>query len=189
MLLNEGVVVEGAKCKLVPYTKDLVETYHQWFVEDEQLLSTTGSELLSLDEEYINQDSWRTDESKLTFLIREVSELNSPLCGDINCFFSDYFFEDFHDFEGEGEWKADGLVGEINVMIARKASRRKGIAEEAIEVFLEYVLKNIKNVRLFVAKIQDSNAPSIALFEKLGFTKFKHVEFFHEVHYLRWENA
>lgn len=185
MLLNKEVVIEASKCRLVPYTKDLVETYHQWFVDDEELLLTTGSELLTLDEEYINQESWRTDESKLTFLIRDIcSEVSAPLCGDINCFFSDYFYEDFHEFDGEGQWKPDGLVGEINLMIARKESRRMGIAEDAMRVFLKYILSHMKNVRVFVAKIQDTNAPSIALFEKLGFEQFKHVKCFQEIHYV-----
>lgn len=186
MLLNEGVTIAGQKCLLVPYSEDLVETYHGWFLEDPQLLSTTGSELLSLEEEYMNQCSWRIDESKLTFLIRDKLDDNA-LCGDINCFFSDYFTEDYNDFDGEGEWKPDGLVGEINLMVARKASRRKGIAEEAITLFLEYIRKHIPNVKLFIAKIQDDNLGSISLFQKLGFVQFKHVQCFNEVHHIKWE--
>jgi hypothetical protein len=98
MLLNENTIIEGDKCMLVPYTRDLVEQYHNWFVTDPSLLEATGSELLTLDEEYENQDSWRTDESKLTFLIKDITnkhyeKFSSPLCGDINCFiFSKYIF-------------------------------------------------------------------------------------------------
>jgi RimJ/RimL family protein N-acetyltransferase len=186
MKLNENIILSGSKCQLVPYTRELVETYHQWFVDHPELLSATGSELLSLDEEYANQESWRTDESKLTFLIRDTSESSSPVCGDVNCFFSDYFYEDFHDSDGEGEWNPEGLLGEINLMVARKKSRRKGIAEDALVRFMQYIQTEIPTVKLFVAKIQDTNIASIALFEKLGFHEFKRVECFNEVHYIKW---
>jgi RimJ/RimL family protein N-acetyltransferase len=185
MLVNEDTRIEGTKCILVPYTKDLVETYHAWFISDPQLLETTCSELLSIEEEYSNQESWRTDPCKLTFLIRDKTIEGSPLCGDINCFLTEYYKEDFEaDSVGDSEYIPDGHVGEINLMIAVKQSRRKGIAEEALTMFMEYMKKVIPGLRVVLAKIQVSNIPSIALFEKLGFVIHKHVECFGEVHYM-----
>ncbi len=181
MRLNEDVIIEGSKCILVPYTKDLVEQYHSWFVADPELLDATGSELLTIEEEYENQESWRTDESKLTFLIRDKTTSEQMLCGDINCFFSDFEKDQFVDCE---ESSPDGLVGEINIMIAEKASRRKGIAEEALEIFTQYMQKNIVNLRVLVAKIQMKNKASIRLFEKMGYVEFKRVECFEEIHYV-----
>jgi len=181
MRLNENTVLEGSKCILVPYTRDLVEQYHAWFVADEELLDATGSELLTIEEEYENQESWRTDESKLTFLIRDKTNTSHTLCGDINCFFSDFEKDQFVDCEVS---QPDGLVGEINIMIAEKASRRKGIAEEALEIFTQYMKTNIKNLRALVAKIQMTNHASIRFFEKMGYVEFKRVECFQEVHYV-----
>ena len=186
MLLNEETVLDGTKCQLVPYTRDLVEQYHSWFLSDPTLLETTGSELLTIEEEYLNQESWRKDESKLTFLIRDTTLPDHPLCGDINCFFTEYFREDFEDISewSEPEYIADGLVGEINLMIAEKQSRRKGLAEEAVSVFMHFMRLNIPRIRVILAKIQITNIASIALFEKLGFVVHKRVECFGEVHYM-----
>jgi RimJ/RimL family protein N-acetyltransferase len=185
MRLNEGVVIEGVKCTLVPYTKELVETYHSWFVSDPELLELTGSELLTLEEEYVNQESWRTDDCKLTFLIRDKLRSEHPLCGDINAFFSEFFETDWDDNFEECTPRSSGLVAEINLMIADKESRRKGIARESLEIFTSYVLANIPSVKIFVAKIQLHNDASIKLFESLGFSEFKRVECFNEVHYIK----
>jgi RimJ/RimL family protein N-acetyltransferase len=185
MKLNEGVIIEGARCLLVPYTKDLVEQYHSWFVEDPELLRLTGSELLTLEEEYINQESWREDQSKLTFLIRDIVNITRPLCGDINAFFSDFFESDWEDMDGISETPS-GLVAEINLMIARQESRRKGIAREAITTFTDFILKSIKDVRILVAKIQIDNDASIKLFESLGYHEFKRIACFNEVHLVKF---
>jgi RimJ/RimL family protein N-acetyltransferase len=186
MLINEGVTLEGQNLILVPYTKELVEQYHSWFVNDPELLEATCSDLLTLEEEYVNQESWRTDECKLTFLIRDRTETTFSLCGDINAFFSDHFEQDWIDSD---EYVEDpipsGKVAEINLMIAEKSSRRKGIAEEAMRIFTEYMVSNISNLRLLVAKIQLGNLASIKLFEKLGFVKFNTLECFNEVHYIK----
>lgn len=178
MLLNANVTLDGAKCQLVPYTRECVETYHSWFLEDPTLLESTCSELLSLEEEFENQLSWHTDPSKLTFLIRDRTR-NDVLCGDINAFLSTFFPEDYDEEDG-----SSGLLAELNLMIADKESRRRGIAAEALSLFLKYVEKNIGGVKLFLAKIHTTNANSIHLFEKLGFTKFKEVACFNEVHYV-----
>jgi RimJ/RimL family protein N-acetyltransferase len=184
MLLNENVSIEGQTCVLVPYTKDLVEQYHSWFVNDKELLELTGSELLTIDEEYDNQESWRTDDSKLTFLIRDKTRSDRLLCGDINAFFSQYFESDWHDLECASP-TATGLVAEINLMIAEKECRRKGIAREAVYMFSNYILTNMKNVRLFIAKVQLDNTASIGLFQSLGYVEFKRVECFNEVHLIK----
>lgn len=52
--------VEGGKVILVPYTAAHVPKYHEW-MRDPALLQATGSEPLSLDEEYQMQHSWTVD--------------------------------------------------------------------------------------------------------------------------------
>jgi len=183
MRLNENTVLEGTRCILVPYSRDLVEQYHNWFVADPELLDATGSDLLTIEEEYENQESWRTDETKLTFLIRDRTIAGNPLCGDINCFFSDFEKDQFVDCEHDSS-QPQGLVGEINIMIAEKSSRRKGIAEEALEMFTDFMKSNVTNLRALVAKIQMKNHASINLFQKMGYVEFKRVDCFEEVHYL-----
>lgn len=68
------------------------------------------------------------------------------------------------------------------VMVARPESRRKGLATEALQLFLAYaVAKSIVAIG-FVAKIKEWNTPSLAMFRKLGFTESQRVAAFREVH-------
>ena len=53
-------VLEGVKIILVPYMKEHVPRYHGW-MQDPALLKATGSEPLSLEEEYQMHLSWITD--------------------------------------------------------------------------------------------------------------------------------
>ena len=186
MIIPHLLTVQGKKCRLVQYSRDLVETYHRWFVEDAELLELTCSELLSLEEEYVNQQSWIEDPDKLTYLIRDETRDDALLCGDINAFFSDYFESDWQTGDPEPSMVPTGRVAEINLMIAEKQSRRKGIAEEALALFMRAIEENTAGTRLFVAKIQLQNTASIKLFEKIGFHEFKRIECFNEVHFIKW---
>lgn len=68
-------------------------------------------------------------------------------------------------------------VPEIEVMIAEKSSRRKGLAQEAVLCMMEYAVRAL-NTPKFVAKILDHNLPSIRLFEKMGFVRCGHSDVF-----------
>lgn len=62
-----GVSLEGARVILVPYMKEHVPKYHDW-MQDQALLQATGSEPLTLDQEYQMQLSWNQDPySSLSF--------------------------------------------------------------------------------------------------------------------------
>jgi RimJ/RimL family protein N-acetyltransferase len=92
--------IQGPRITFRPYCRKYVKEYHSWFDKDPELLYLTGSEPLSLEEEYQNHKSWLEDPSKYTFLI--FNEQGSMI-GDINLFFS--------------EWIEPNQV-EINIMIA-----------------------------------------------------------------------
>jgi len=68
MKLNYDTVLVGERCLLVPYRPEHVERYHSW-MQDPDLLEATGSEPLSLREEYEMQASWRDDDAKCTFIV------------------------------------------------------------------------------------------------------------------------
>lgn len=154
---------------LHPYTPELVPKYHQW-MQSEELLSLTGSELLTLEEEIQNQRSWWLDPCKFTYIILDLSRFQSDsltdsMIGDINLFLLD-----------------DGSEGEISVMIAEKEYRGKGLAAECVTHMMNLAKREL-GICVFVAKIQRENAPSIRLFEKIGFRLEKIIPDFDEVHY------
>ena len=170
-----------------------MERYHEW-MKSEELLETTASEPLTLEKEYEMQQSWRNDDDKCTFilvdkqnLVNDVANISSVeqqgisleqsvkhMCGDVNAFLSKLDDPDDPDC---------GLTSaEMEIMIAEKSSRRKGIAQEAVQLLMEYIYENL-NVRRFVAKIGESNEGSLLLFQnKLHFQIHKHVKVFEEIH-------
>ncbi|KAK7197142.1 Acetyltransferase (GNAT) domain/Acetyltransferase (GNAT) family [Novymonas esmeraldas] len=84
-----------------------------------------------------------------------------------------------------GSSVAPARTFEVEVMVAETAFRRRGLAEAAVRMMMQYAIAVCGATR-FVAKILDTNAGSIALFtQRLGFTPFKRVAVFHELHCAR----
>lgn len=87
------------------------------------------------------------------------------MAGDVNMF--------FHDDEDRGS-------AEINVMIAASESRRRGLAREALCLMMDFAVKHLSASK-FVAKISDSNEPSLNLFRHhLQFVQTGHSRAFEE---------
>ncbi|KAF1763360.1 hypothetical protein GCK72_011626 [Caenorhabditis remanei] len=174
MKLNEKVEIVAKKCILVPYEPCHVEKYHKW-MEDEEIRRLTGSERLTIEEEYEMQRSWREDEDKLTFIVlSKENELDetSRMLGDVNLFISKSTSS-----EDESE---EVTEGEVEIMIAEASGRGKGIGEEAVSLIISWAYKNL-SICVFRARITDDNTPSLSLFEKkLGFNRIKHSSAFKE---------
>ncbi|EGT57145.1 hypothetical protein CAEBREN_22421 [Caenorhabditis brenneri] len=173
MKLNENVQITGKNCVLVPYEPCHVKKYHKW-MEDEEIRRLTGSERLSLKEEYEMQKSWREDEDKLTFIVlnKEDSEEENRMVGDVNLFISTSASS-----ENPSE---DVTEGEVEIMIAEPSGRGKGIGEEAVSLIISWALKNLQ-INVFRAKITDDNTPSLSLFQKkLGFEQVGYSTAFKE---------
>ncbi|EAS01956.1 GNAT family acetyltransferase (macronuclear) [Tetrahymena thermophila SB210] len=167
------------KLGLFPYLQEFIPIYHNW-MQDEEILFLTGSEPLTLEEEKENQLSWLKDNEKYTFIIFEkdatidLQQPNFPeytknykMAGDINLFFHPYIEEN---------------EAEIDVMIGEKSARKKGLAQTAVQIMMDFGNAFFKKNR-FIAKIKKENQKSISLFEKLGFKMFIEIESFQEVHY------
>lgn len=173
MRVNQNTVIKGERVTLVPYRREHVVIYHQW-MQDPYLQLSTASEPLSLEEEYAMQESWAQDADKCTFILLDPSfpsdvpesgRHGGAMAGDVNLFFNDH--EDKH-------------TAEIEVMIAAERSRRKGLAKEALMLFMAYAVSSL-GVKKFVAKIGQGNMASIALFTGLGFRETSHSEVFKEI--------
>ncbi|PNH12418.1 N-acetyltransferase 9-like protein [Tetrabaena socialis] len=179
MRVNSNTAIQGLVALLVPYRREHVTQYHEW-MQDPALQEATASEPLSVEEEYRMQQSWAEDDDKLTFIVLDRSLPDTPgtgahggaMAGDVNLFFT------LDEEEGGRE------AAEVEVMIAAKDSRGKGLAKEALRLLMAYASREL-GVKRYVAKIHEVNAESRRLFEGLGFKEFKRVAVFGEVHYER----
>jgi RimJ/RimL family protein N-acetyltransferase len=161
-------------------------------MSDAALREATASDELTLGEELANQRSWLDDEAKLTFIVCATAaagggagsraalpaDATSGMCGDANLF----FLKPEHTAEyAAAAGAAAGAVAEVMVMVADAGLRRRGLAGEAVCALLRYGMER-RGVAAAVAKISAGNAPSLALFAKLGFVVAKRVPAFDEVH-------
>jgi RimJ/RimL family protein N-acetyltransferase len=157
------------------------------------------------------QQSWRTDHNKLTFIICQplaIDNQNNELTpriiqagkhdshermiGDVNLFLCE---QDEEPEDGvEGARLPPALVGEVEIMVARKDMRGRGIGKAALSAFLRYVALNeeaicaqycarstikpidetynatLRFTHLRI-KVNADNIQSIGLFERFGFKK------------------
>jgi RimJ/RimL family protein N-acetyltransferase len=172
MKLNANLCISGDRVVLVPYRAEHVPQYHAW-MQSADLLEATASEPLSIEEEYSMQKSWSDDPQKCTFIVLDKGQPDTPgtgehgggMAGDVNLFFNDY---------------DNPKAGEVDIMIAEKASRRKGLATEVLNLFMAFCVHEL-GVELFRAKIGEENVASTSLFEKLGFKLASRSSAFKEV--------
>ncbi|GKT40940.1 N-acetyltransferase 9-like protein [Colletotrichum spaethianum] len=182
--------------------------------KDEDIQEATASEPLTLEEEYENQQSWRTSHDKLTFIICQplpespgtkaeavqAGEVDASkhMIGDINFFI--YPNDDYDDDEATQSVADGSYVGEVDVMVASKEHRGKGIGHAAVTTLLTYVHRNKDRIlaeyiegesktsegktpelKGLMVKIKKENAASIALFRRLGFVQKGEVNYFGEI--------
>ncbi|RWR71886.1 N-acetyltransferase 9-like protein isoform X1 [Cinnamomum micranthum f. kanehirae] len=169
-----GVSLVGKKVILVPYMNKHVPKYHEW-MQDPFLLEATGSEPLTLEEEYDMQLSWTQDPNKRTFIVLDKEMVvgdfvpGKPhveaMVGDVNIYMNDL---------------DDIQTAEIEIMIAEPTSRGKGLGKESILLMMTFAVENC-GIQTFHAKIAESNTASLNLFRKLGFEDVAYSEVFKEI--------
>lgn len=74
----------------------------------------------------------------------------------------------------------------MEVMVAERKSRRKGLAVQAVQLMISHAVQCFKVPR-FVVKIAEENEPSLRMFrDKLGFAQYSYNEDFgeHELEYV-----
>jgi RimJ/RimL family protein N-acetyltransferase len=177
---NQSVCLVTEHLLLVPYQRAHLSRYHEW-MQDPFLLEMTATEPMSVAEEEAAQRDWIEDARKLTFIIFDrraaeaaPSDCTAGMCGDTNLFLLDDEGDDMR-----------APSAEVMVMIAEPAYRRRGYGREAVLALMGYA-SNALGTAAFVAKISAGNEPSLGLFEsKLGYSRFKLVPAFDEVHLSR----
>ncbi|KAF6161916.1 hypothetical protein GIB67_014118 [Kingdonia uniflora] len=164
----------GEKVILVSYMEEHVPKYHQW-MQDPYLLQATGSEPLTLDEEYEMHRSWTQDPQKHTFIVLDkqlvVGDFTDrgahveAMVGDVNIYMNDL---------------DNPQMAEIEIMIAEPQCRGKGLGKEVVLLMMSFAINKF-HIQSFRAKIGDSNLSSLNLFKKLGFKEVSYSEAFKEV--------
>ncbi|XP_076683786.1 N-acetyltransferase 9-like protein isoform X3 [Andrena cerasifolii] len=166
---NESVKILGRNVLLVPYKEKHVERYHEW-MKSAELRYFTGSEALTLDEEFQMQKRWHEDQDKCTFIILDKSVLSTTgneikaMIGDTNLFFNDL------DQPGDAE---------VEIMIADVGYRGKRRGWESIILMLLYGIDTL-HVRKYIAKIKFDNEKSVKMFAKLKFLEVGRSRAFEE---------
>lgn len=168
------VSVEGKQVIFVPYMIEHVPTYHEW-MKDPALLQATGSEPLTLEEEYVMQQSWTADPQKCTFIVLDKQRIEGDfvhgephveaMAGDVNL-----YMNDIDDFQ----------TAEIEIMIAEPQSRGRGLGKESVLLMIAFAVEHL-DIHTFRAKIGESNVTSLHLFRSLGFKDITYSEVFKEV--------
>ncbi|KAI9081579.1 hypothetical protein K1719_036465 [Acacia pycnantha] len=171
---KKRVSLEGEKVILVPYMEAHVPKYHQW-MQDPSLLEATGSVPLTLDQEYQMQISWSQDPDKETFIVLDkdlvVGEFShgephvEAMVGDVNIFMNDL---------------DNPQMAEIEIMIAEAKSRGKGFGKDTVVMMMAFAIEKL-GINIFRAKIGESNATSLNMFQKLGFVQTSYSNIFKEV--------
>ncbi|KAH7358895.1 N-acetyltransferase [Plectosphaerella cucumerina] len=195
MRVNEYIAIAASRVTLVPYEARHVEKYHRW-MSDPDIQAATASEPMTLQEEYENQASWRSSHDKLTFILCEpvTSNPEAVSAGDVDA--EDRMIGDVNLFLYPSD-DGDDYVGEIDVMVAETKHRGKGVGFGAVTALMEYVHRNVdaileefaaggghtgKPVLMgLMAKINESNGKSVALFKRVGFVQKGGVNYFGEL--------
>ena len=161
---------------LVPYSRHHVPKYNQW-MQNEELQYLTGSEPLTLEEEFKMYQSWMYDTSKCTFICLNRTIYESlehldleqreivAMIGDVNFYILDVGEE----------------VAEIEIMIAEASARGQGFGREAALVMMKFG-HEMANITKFVAKIKMRNEISQKLFvDYFGFQERSRSSVFEEI--------
>ena len=156
------------------------------------------------------QRSWREDADKLTFIVcahygehyykdiirsprtRSIisGQQDAPewMIGDVNLFLYDDEDEDEEDGEdgnsnGGEKDEPKSVIGELEIMIARKDQQGKGMAQETLRAFMSYIQSQLDGMGFEYAgrrgialkhlrvKIDKDNLRSLRLFERVGFVR------------------
>jgi len=124
-------------------------------VENEEGLWNVGETLAPLSRYILKEYLANAHED-----IYEARQLRLVIC---NILTDDFIgLIDLYDFDPHN------LRAGIGILIAQKATRNKGYGEEALEIVKNYCNTHLKIHQLY-AGIEESNMPSIALFEKAQF--------------------
>ena len=166
-------------------------------MKDPNLLNSTASESLTLNEEMSMQSNWHEDSNKCIFLIsksqtnfmypltcpwtsKTIEEESQSLIGDVNLFLQPFTPGSNQSMNQSMNHSNDSTTqrtldselkiktAEIDIMIAHSCHRGLGLGKDALHMMMAFGI-HFLSIQKFVAKISDSNPSSLSLFRKMNF--------------------
>uniref|UniRef100_A0A915K343 N-acetyltransferase domain-containing protein n=1 Tax=Romanomermis culicivorax TaxID=13658 RepID=A0A915K343_ROMCU len=173
---NQSICLTGTNVVLVPYRDYHVPQYHAW-MSDPEIREATGSEPLTLSEEYEMQKRWAVDQDKCTFIIlskcRPIDQSPgiSSMIGDVNLFL---FTE-----EDDSNTVVGRRFAEIEIMIAEADFRGRGLGKESVALMMQYGFAKLE-LNKFSVKINEENEASQKMFQNFGFREESYSKVFRQ---------
>jgi len=132
------------------------DKYSQW-MQDPELLELTKSDPMDFTQVVQLQKDMEVSESAWMSIV--MCRTTNQMIGDVGIYAHEFLAEEDGD-----------CVAEINLMIAEKSWRGKGLGKQIVELATDWAISNTLIGRL-VAKIDQENHCSLRLFEKLGWSR------------------
>mmetsp|Transcript_8212 Transcript_8212/g.9560 ORF Transcript_8212/g.9560 Transcript_8212/m.9560 type:complete len:288 (+) Transcript_8212:2-865(+) len=168
---------------------------------------------IDIDDNYSGSDSDHDDnnnngERESQVKVFHVEDNLSTMIGDVNLFLSE-IDDDNDDNNNESDinekqrvqlellesasntavrQKKKRIQAEIDIMIAEKEYRRKGLGYSATLFMLLYGAREL-NIQRFFCKINEDNISSIRLFQRLGFIQCNYASCFRQIEFELYKSA
>lgn len=142
-------MLKGEKVNIRPMCNDDLEFFYLWHTEQEHMGNFMGADMYYKDMYFENMKKNLTDHTALFAMIEDKE--NRPL-GIIN-----YHQKNHH------------VVAEIGMLLAYPADRGKGIGEETLRLFTDYLFRT-KAIARIQYQTRVDNAAMRRIGEKVGYT-------------------
>ena len=143
-------MLTGNKCLIRPLSIEDLDLTYKWSTEQNHLGSFMGAKMIYKDKYKEKMKNVFSDNSSFYAIIEDTS--NHPL-GLINYF----------------QTKASDVTLEIGILIAKPEARGKGIGEEALRLFIDYIFNTQPQIRRIQFKTRIDNKGMKRIGEKVGF--------------------
>ncbi|XP_055335447.1 N-acetyltransferase 9-like protein isoform X2 [Paramacrobiotus metropolitanus] len=154
----------------VPFGEHMIAKYSEWFA-DPYLRKMTSTESLNLAEATKAQALWASDPERIMFILLDRATFQTKendvasMIGDVNLvtkrnFDAESFFP--------GEVANEEARAEVMLMIADPDYRGRKLGRQALLSIMRFAIDSMK-VSSIEANISQDNAPSLKLFNSIGF--------------------
>lgn len=169
----------------------------------QDLRTATASELLTLEEEYDMQRSWRNDVDKLTFIsclpaaninLEDLDAISperhdgvEKMVGDVNLFVTTEEIETNEEEKAHADLERENVIGEVELMVAQKAKQGQGLGKASLLVFLHYIAEHEERILAEYGSSFEREIPKSFRYlrVKIGQENFRSLKLFQSVGFVK----